>query len=64
MDSIHNKEICEMLHSMYIDSPILQETEELQDIMIDCNYSKVDVAMIVADLDINNNNKEQLRKKL
>ena len=64
MDSIHNRDMCEMLHSMYTDSPLLQEAEKRQDRMMDCNYSKVDIDAMVADLDIDNSNKEQLRKSL
>ena len=32
--------------------------------MMDCNYSKVDIDAMVADLDINGSNKEQLRTTL
>ena len=32
--------------------------------MMDCNYSKVEIDAMVADLDINDSNQEQLRKKL
>ena len=53
-----------MLHSVYTDSPLLQEAEEQQNRMMDYNYSKVDIDAIVADLGIYNSNKEQLRKIL
>ena len=32
--------------------------------MMDCNYSKVDIDSMVADLEINDSNKEQLKKTL
>ena len=64
MGSVHNSNFCDMLHSMYVDSPLLQEAEERQDRMMDCNYSKVDIDALVADLDIDDSNKEQLRKTL
>ena len=53
-----------MLHSMYTDSPLLQEAEERQDRMMDWNYSKVDIDALVVDLDIDDSNKEQLKKTL
>ena len=53
-----------MLHSMYTDSSLLQEAEEQQDKMMDCNYSKVDIDAIVADLEIDNSNKEQMKNML
>ena len=59
MGSVHNRDIYEMLHSMYTDSPLLQEVEEKQNRMMDCNYSKVDIDVMVADLDINDSNKRQ-----
>ena len=64
MSSIHDREFCDMLHSMYTDCPLFQEAEEQQDRMIDCNYLKVNIDALVADLDIDNINKEQLRKTL
>ena len=64
MGSVHDREFCDMLHIMYTDSPLLQEVEERQDKMMDCNYSKVDNDAMVADLDINNSNKQQLKKTL
>ena len=53
-----------MLHSMYTDSPLLQEAEERQEKMMDYNYSQVDIDAMVADLEIDNSNKEQLKNTL
>ena len=64
MASVHNSNFCDMPHSMYTDSALLQEAEERQDRMMDCNCSKVDIDVLVVDLDINDSNKEQLRKTL
>ena len=64
MGSVHDVDMCKMLHSMYTDSPRLQEAEERQDRMMDGNYSKIDIDAMVADLDIDDSNKEQLRKTL
>ena len=49
---------------MYTGSPLLKEAEERQGKMMDCNYSKVDIDAMVADLEIDNSNKEQLKKTL
>ena len=64
MGSVHDREFCDILHSMYTDSPLLQEAEERQYKMMDCNYSRVDIDAMVAHLDIDDSNKEQLKKTL
>ena len=64
MGSVHDREFCDMLHSMYTDSPLLQEAEERQYKMMDCNYSNIDIAAMVADLNIEDSNKEQVKKTL
>ena len=64
MGSVQDRDFCDMLHSTYTDSPLLQEAEERQDKMMDCNYSKVDIDAMVADLDITDSNKQQLKKTL
>ena len=55
-----------MLYSMHTDSPLLQEAEERQNKMFECNYSKVniDIDAMVNDLDIDATNKEELKKTL
>ena len=53
-----------MLHSMYTNNPLPQEAEERQDRMMDWNCSNVDIDVMVADLEIGNSNKEQLKKTL
>ena len=35
-------------------TPHFQETEEREDTILDCNYSKLDIDTLVVDLDINN----------
>ena len=49
-----------MLHRMYTDSPLLQEVKEQQYGMMDCNYSKVDIDVMVADLESNDSNNNKL----
>ena len=53
-----------MLYSMHTNSPLLQEAEERQSKMLDCNYSMVNIDAMVLDLDIDDSNKEKLRKTL
>ena len=53
-----------MLYSKYTDSPLLQEAEERQDKMMDCNYTKVDIDALLAELDINNSSRKQLKATL
>ena len=36
--AVHNRDMCAILYSMYTDSPLLQEVEERQNMMLDCNY--------------------------
>lgn len=62
--AVRDKEVCEMLYSMHTDSPLLQEAEERQNKMLDCNYSKVDIDAMVSELDIDDNNKTKLRRTL
>ena len=53
-----------MLHCIYTNSPLLQEVEQQQDKMMDYNYSKVNIDAMVADFELNDSNKEQLKKTL
>ena len=62
--SVHNKDTCSMIYSKYTNSPLLQEAEERQDKMMDCSYSKVDIDALVAELDIKDSSREQLRATL
>ena len=64
MGSLHDVDMCKMLHSMYADSLLLQEAGERSDKIMYCNFSKVDIDTMVADLEINDSNKEQLRTML
>ena len=41
-----------MIYSMYTNSPLIQEAEEYQNKMLDCNYSKVDIDTMILSLDI------------
>ena len=48
--AIHDVDMCEMLHSMYTNSRLLQEAEEQQYKMTDFNYLKMNNDAMVADL--------------
>ena len=43
LNTIHDKEVCEMLYSIHTDSPIIKEQEDWMNKMLDCDYSKVDI---------------------
>ena len=49
---------------MYKNSLLLQEAQEQQARMVDYNYSKVGIDVMVAYLETDNSNKKQLRKTL
>ncbi len=71
-DSIPMKELgmlsdpdsCSMVYDMHMQSPILQQEEERQGKILDCDYSKVDIDNMVAKLDINRDTKRKLAKTL
>ena len=50
-----------MIYDMHTESPVLQQEEERQSKILDCNYSKVDIHKLVSDLDLSRDSK---RKKL
>ena len=43
---------CKRLHNMHTDSPILKQMEKRQGRILDANYTKVDIDVIVNELDI------------
>ena len=55
--AVHNKDMCSMLYSIHTNSSLLQEAEERQNKMLDCNYLKAVVDAVVSSLDINNDNR-------
>ena len=58
ISTVHDRDICSMLYSMHTNSPLLQEVEEHQNMMLHCNYSKVDIDAMVSDLDPDDSKKE------
>lgn len=62
--TIRDKEFVKTFYSINTNSPILQEREERKDKIINCDYSKVGISTIVADLGINDDNKYNLEMML
>ena len=53
-----------MLYNLHTESPVLQQEEERQSKILDCNYSKVDIQKLVSDLDLSRDSKRKLIKSL
>ena len=49
---------------MHSESPVLQQEQERQSKILDCNYSKVDIQKLVSDLDQPRDIKRKLIKSL
>ena len=49
---------------MHTESPVLQQEEERQSKILDCNYSKVDIQKLVSELDLSRDSKRKLIKSL
>ena len=56
--------ISQMIYDMHTESPVLQQEEERQSKILDCNYSKVDIQKLVSDLDLSRDSKRKLIKSL
>ena len=56
--------ISQMIYDMHTESPVLQQEEERQSKILDCNYSKVDLQKLVSDLDLSRDSKRKLIKSL
>ena len=62
--AIQDKRVSSMLYSMHLDSPILKDTEERVEKILDSDYSKVDIDEMVDGLDISRDTKRDLKKTL
>ena len=56
--------ISQMLYDLHTQLPVLQQEEERQSKILDCNYSKVDIQKLVSDLDLCRDSKRKLIKFL
>ena len=53
-----------MLHAMHIDSLLLNEMEERQSKLLDCNYLKLNIGKMVSEINISKESKKRLRQTL
>ena len=61
---LSDEKYCERLYNMHTDSPILQQMEERQGRILDANYTKVDIDVMVDELDITRSSKRALKSTL
>jgi hypothetical protein len=64
LGELQDKHACEMIYNLYTDSPILKEHEEHQAAVLDANYSKVDIDIMVDELGIEESSKLKLKLTL
>ena len=64
LDTLADREMCEMLYLIHTDSPIIKEMEERSDRILDADYLKVNIPAMVADLDITEASKRKLQTTL
>jgi hypothetical protein len=64
LGELQDKHACEMIYNLHTDSPILKEHEERQAAILDDNYSKVDIDIMVDELDIKESSKLKLKRTL
>ena len=60
VNTLVDREMCEMLYSIHTDSPLIKEMEERADRILDVDYSKVDIPAMVNELDITEASKRKL----
>ena len=60
--ALQDKRVCLMLYSMHLNSPILKETEEQVEKILDSDYSKVNIEEMVNGLDISQDSKRELKR--
>ena len=53
-----------VLYNTHIDSPLIKEMEERADHILNSDYSKVDIAAMVSELEISNDQKKKLQATL
>ena len=61
---LSNGKYCEHLYNLHTNFPILQQMEELQGRILDANYTKADIDVIVDELDIQRPSKRALKSTL
>jgi hypothetical protein len=61
LGELQDRKACEMIYNLHTDSQILKEHEERQAAILDANYSKVDINIMVDELDIEESSKTKLK---
>ena len=61
---LSDRKYCERLYNMHTDSHILQQMEQRQGRILDANYTKVDIDVMVDELDIKRSSKRALKLTL
>jgi hypothetical protein len=64
LGELQDRKACEMIYNLHTNSPILKEHEEHQAAILDTNYSKVDINIMVDELDIEESSKTNLKLAL
>ena len=64
VNTLVNRQMCEMLYSIHTDDPIIKEAEKRQNGILDADYSKVDIPAMVAELDISDASKKKSQTTL
>ena len=63
-EALMNREYYKMLYAMHTNSPLLKKMKEQQSLLLDYDYSKVDIKKIVSELNISKESKKNLRQTL
>jgi hypothetical protein len=64
LGELQDRKACEMIYNLHTDSPILKEHEERQAAILDANYSKVDIDIMVDELNIEELSKAKVKLTL
>jgi predicted aspartyl protease len=64
LGELQDRMACELIYNLHTDGPILKEHEERQAAILDANYSKVDIGIMVDELDIEESSKTKLKLTL
>ena len=64
VNTLVNREMCEILYSIHTDNPIIKEAKKRQNGILDVDYSKVTIPAMVVELDITDASKKKLQTTL
>ena len=63
-DTLWHRDICKSLYDMHMDSPLIKQMEERSNQILNSDYSKVDIAEMVSELEISDTSKNKLQVTL